>query len=98
MTELSENRRIKYVNTDGEDVIFDNFELLTSVDLAGFAQKAMERRLYHVAIDFAKESLRLHKNKVEIEIKAVRLAHSSTFSTFHVTLEGIQRFYETLLS
>ena len=81
MTELSENRRIKYVNTDGEDVIFDNFELLTSVDLAGFAQKAMERRLYHVAIDFAKESLRLHKNKVEIEIKAVRLAHSSTFST-----------------
>merc|ERR1711976_697358 len=65
LTELSENRRIKYVNSDGENIIIDNFEQLTSVDFAGFAQKAMERRLYHVAIDFARESLRLHKSKDE---------------------------------
>ena len=65
LTELSENRRIKYVNSDGENIIIDNFEQLTSVDFAGFAQKATERRLYHVAIDFARESLRLHKSKDE---------------------------------
>ena len=65
LTELSENKRIKYENSDGETVIIDNYEVLTSVDLAGFAQKAFERRLYHIAIDFARESLRLHKNKNE---------------------------------
>ena len=61
MTESSECMKTKFRDSDGRLAVIDNYEKLTSGDFAQFAKKAMDRRLYHVAIEFAKESLRLHK-------------------------------------
>ena len=46
-------------------ITINNYENLNSVDYAQFAQKAMDRYLYNIATDFARESIRLIKTKGE---------------------------------
>ena len=65
LTELSENGKIKYVNSDGQLTIINSHERLTTIDYGELAQKATDRQLYHTAIDFVKEGLRLHQTKDE---------------------------------
>ena len=63
LTELSENGRIRYISSDGELISIENYEKLTSIDLAAFAEKAAGQKFYHIAIDFTKEALRLSKKE-----------------------------------
>merc|ERR1712018_851888 len=65
LTELSETGRIIYVNSEGEGIIINSHERLTAIDYGLFAKKAMDRQLYHTAIDFVKEGIRLHETKDE---------------------------------
>ena len=86
LTELSETGRIKYVNSEGQLVLINSHERLTGIDYGWFAQKAMDRQLYHTAIDFVKEGIRLHETKDE----GIRRMHPQQF-------EMMQKFKKDLV-
>ena len=83
---LSETGRIKYVNSEGQLVLINSHERLTGIDYGWFAQKAMDRQLYHTAIDFVKEGIRLHETKDE----GIRRMHPQQF-------EMMQKFKKDLV-
>ena len=56
---------VRSANSDDQLTIINSHERLTSIDYGWFAQKAIERQLYHTAIDFVKEGLRLHETRDE---------------------------------
>ena len=65
LKKLSDSRKIEYINSEGEKVNINIHEMLHGADYAAFTLKAFERQLYHIAIDFVRESLRLHEHKDE---------------------------------
>ena len=65
LTELSENGRIQYLNSDGQIINFDSFERLNTIDFANLGEIAKKHKLYDISIDFTKEGIRLYKVKDE---------------------------------
>lgn len=60
LTELSENGNLQFSNVEnGQDLSFGTFERLVPSDLAPLAQEAANKNYLSIAIDFAKEALRM---------------------------------------
>ena len=60
LTDLTENGRIQYINSENELVYIKTYERLKNTDFVEIAKKALNQGLYHIAIDFTKEATRDH--------------------------------------
>ena len=58
LTELSEDGKISYINSDGRKTEFSCHEKMHPADYFEIAKLAMDQKLHNLAIDFTKEVCR----------------------------------------
>jgi prolyl 4-hydroxylase len=63
LTALTENGLLEYLNSHGTRIQFNTHERLRAFDFTIFAEKAMELKMYSLAIDFLREASRLFPNE-----------------------------------
>ena len=90
LTSLSEFNRIEYQSTTTNKKYFDSYERLDAVDLIVIALHAQSLKMYNVAVEFAREAMKLiPKEQSDLQYQKSPENFDPIFSAFFLPIFNI---------